>query len=279
MDEPQLGQTPTNITREDIDRKPWKYVGYRGYSSVVSLDDFFILRRFGTLNARVALLLQDKVVELETQLEDIDKLYSKKETPHLNNGTFRDDLEERSELLEQIAVALKRYNIRKLPPAPVHDVKNLQNWHHTHDQRAIKFEEYQYLEKKTDLVRLVPENKTNVRRLVDKSSWLSTLSIWKEQKEFDLPYDNERIQYYSEKRLDNFASGIIVVVGAVMLMTPLWILQFLDSPISKLLVITVFNSAFLLVMSFLMVAKPFEALGATAAYAAVLMVFMQVGGS
>lgn len=50
-----------------------------------------------------------------------------------------------------------------------------------------------------------------------------------------------------------------------MLITPLWILQWLESSVSKLVVITIFNSVFLLVMSFLMVAKPFEALGATAA--------------
>jgi hypothetical protein len=193
---------------------------------------------------------------------------------------------------------LQQSDVRKLRPAPLRDIENLLNWHRIHDHKAINKAEHQYLEKKIDLVRLVPENKTNVRRLVDKSPWLSTLSIWREQKEFDIEYDIKSIQSYSEKRLDNFASGIIVTIGAVMLMAPLWIMQFLNSSVSKLVVITVFNSAFLLVMSFIMVAKPFEALGATAAqvslytyvilscladvlysYAAVLMVFMQVGGS
>lgn len=160
---------------------------------------------------------------------------------------------------------LQQSDVRRLPPAPLRDIEHLQNWHRNHDFKAVNKEEHQYLEKKTDLVRLVPENKTNVRRLVDKSSWLSTFSIWKEQKQFDIQYDVKSIQSYSEKRLDNFASGIIVTIGAVMLMTPLWILQFLNTSVSKLVVITVFNSAFLLVMSFIMVAKPFEALGATAA--------------
>jgi hypothetical protein len=110
MGEPQPEQAPTSILQEDIELKPWKYVGYRGYSSVVSLDDFFILRRFDALNARIALLLQDRVVELETQLERLDNVYSRKETQDLDNGTFRGDLQNRSELLEQIAVALKRYS-------------------------------------------------------------------------------------------------------------------------------------------------------------------------
>ncbi|ETS82083.1 hypothetical protein PFICI_07085 [Pestalotiopsis fici W106-1] len=287
MSEPGPKQVPVDITREDFQRKPWKYAGYGAYSGVVSLDDFLILRRFDVLNARVALLLQDKVVELETQLEKLDDFYSRQATQDLDNGTFRGDLQNRSELLEKIAVALKRYNdwllqqsdLRKLAPAPAHDIKQLQKWHENHQFVAIEKQEFRYLERKDDLVRLVPENKTNVRRLIVKSNYLSTLSIWRKRKEHDSECNDQSIQYYSEKRLNNFASGIIVTVGVIMLITPLWILKYLDSPVSKLVVITVFNSVFLLVMSFLMVAKPFEALGATAAYAAVLMVFMQVGTS
>jgi hypothetical protein len=49
-----------------------------------------------------------------------------------------------------------------------------------------------------------------------------------------------------------------------MLVTPIWVLNSLELR-SRLVVITVFIVVFLLVMSFAMVAKPFEALGATAA--------------
>ncbi|KAI0376858.1 hypothetical protein F5Y04DRAFT_197205 [Hypomontagnella monticulosa] len=64
-----------------------------------------------------------------------------------------------------------------------------------------------------------------------------------------------------------------------MLIAPLWILQYLESPTYKLVVITLFVFTFLLTLSFAMAARPFEALGATAAYAAVLTVFLQFGVS
>jgi hypothetical protein len=66
--------------------------------------------------------------------------------------------------------------------------------------------------------------------------------------------------------MDVFVSAMIVIVGATLLITPIWILQAMDSLKLKLAVITVFVTVFLLILSFAMVAKPFEALGATAAY-------------
>lgn len=65
--------------------------------------------------------------------------------------------------------------------------------------------------------------------------------------------------------MDGFASLFIVAVGAVMLLAPLWILHALSDSKKKLIVITVFNFVFLIILSFAMVAKPLQALGATAA--------------
>lgn len=149
--------------------------------------------------------------------------------------------------------------------APRRDVEHPRTWHKNHDFKAIETKEWQYLYETEDLVRIVPEDKTHMRRVIDNSPFFRTLSIWKKKKDGIPDYDQSSISHYSDKRLDNFASGIIVVLGTAMLMTPLWILQWLESSVSKLVVITIFNSVFLLVMSFLMVAKPFEALGATAA--------------
>ena len=78
-------------------------------------------------------------------------------------------------------------------------------------------------------------------------------------------YDQEHVAYFSNRKLDRFVSFAIVAIGVAMLLTPLWVLQALEAPTTKLLVITVFVLVFLLTMSFTMAAKPFEALGATAA--------------
>jgi len=46
--------------------KPWKYIGCKVFSRWVASDSsFFILYRFGALNTRVALSLQDEIVQLE----------------------------------------------------------------------------------------------------------------------------------------------------------------------------------------------------------------------
>jgi hypothetical protein len=53
---------------------------------------FLIVRRFGNLNARIALSMQDDIVQLEEKLDAIEKiLCSKDQDWRLNNGSFRED--------------------------------------------------------------------------------------------------------------------------------------------------------------------------------------------
>ena len=70
-------------------------------------DDFFVLRRFGEVSARVLLRLQDQIVELEERLREIDKMCVKNGK---DNGTFRyDHCEERTWLLDQLTSRLAHY--------------------------------------------------------------------------------------------------------------------------------------------------------------------------
>ncbi|KAK1521062.1 hypothetical protein CABS01_05567 [Colletotrichum abscissum] len=272
-------------TEKDIEEKPWKYIGYRGYTDfITSEDDFFLLRRFDSLNVRVALALQDEISELEDELEAIDNALSGKTAQDFDNGTLRQDVEERSDLIKTISKKLGKYNefliqqhtLRKLSIAPRRDVKNLRNWHYNHDHAAISAEEQKYLNHEEDLVALSQKEKTPLRQVIDGSLRLRTLSLWRHRKEKVATYDKKEVTYYSDKRMNNFASTVIIAIGVLMLITPIWILQALTELKPKLAVITVFIFVFLLVLSLAMVAKPFEALGATAAYAAVLMVFLQI---
>src|SRR5437868_4632427 len=94
----------TEPTEEEIQRKPWKHIGYKGYANfIASEDDLFILRRFDTLNTRVALALQDEISELEEELGMLDKRYSSRDAEDVHNGTFREDLGDRSEMIKTIA--------------------------------------------------------------------------------------------------------------------------------------------------------------------------------
>jgi hypothetical protein len=99
------------LTKEEIEKKPWKYIGYKGYSDfIASENDFYILRRFASLNARVALALQDQISLLEEQLDDLDKHCSRRDAEDLHNGTFRDDREERMALVEVIYEKSAKYS-------------------------------------------------------------------------------------------------------------------------------------------------------------------------
>lgn len=69
----------TRISAEPDEKlkKPWKYLGYRAYSSFLASDDnFLVFRRFGNLNARVLLFLQDQICRFEERLEELDALHS-----------------------------------------------------------------------------------------------------------------------------------------------------------------------------------------------------------
>lgn len=116
----EISRTETSITddatggpptQEEIQRKPWKFIGYKGYADFIASDnDFLILRRFGTLSARVALSLQDEISELEHRLGEYDAKYSDRNARDVNNGTFRDELPDRKELFQIIADKICRYS-------------------------------------------------------------------------------------------------------------------------------------------------------------------------
>jgi len=101
-------------TEREVQLKPWKFVGYAGYSYfIASDDDFYILRRFDVLGVRVLLALQDEIAALEEKLCELDRRYSSRRYPDVNNGTFREDSEDRTTLVAKIGDRLKEY--RRFP--------------------------------------------------------------------------------------------------------------------------------------------------------------------
>ena len=65
--------------------------------------------------------------------------------------------------------------------------------------------------------------------------------------------------------MDRFVTAVIVSIGTIMLIAPMWILQALGSQQQKLWVITLFLLSFVMMISYATVARPFEILAATAA--------------
>lgn len=96
----------------ELNRKPWKYVGYRGFCEFVTSDnDFFVLRRFSELTARVLLALQDELSELESQLSILESQLSSISAPDVHNGSFREETSEtRLNLIHEIDKKLRSYS-------------------------------------------------------------------------------------------------------------------------------------------------------------------------
>jgi hypothetical protein len=92
MDSPHRPSSAQSIGPREEKEKPWKYIGYKVFSRWVASDpSFFVLRRFGTLNARVALSLQDEIAQLEERLDHMDNKFSDRDTVDGHNGSFRED--------------------------------------------------------------------------------------------------------------------------------------------------------------------------------------------
>lgn len=152
-------------------------------------------------------------------------------------------------------------------PSPARpDIKSIRNWHYNHGNRVISEEEQDYLRHDHDLFSVVDNYKTPLRRLLERSRKFRIFSLWQSKRAPSLPvYDQDMITYTSNKRIDRFITVIIIGIGTLMLIAPMWILQALEDAKRKLAVITAFIAVFLGLFSSMTDAKPFETLAATAA--------------
>lgn len=118
---PKLSQGVTSVSDldsinalslEEINSKPWKYLGYEEYSSFISSDDdFFVVRRFSALTARIILALQDQLSELEEQLGQLEQNLKRCDSPAVHNGSFREETQgARADLVWEINKKLREYS-------------------------------------------------------------------------------------------------------------------------------------------------------------------------
>ena len=99
------------LTELEVQTKPWKYIGYKTFSSwIASEDEFFVVRRFDGLNVRVLLKLQWEVSKVEKKLVELDATRSSRDNVDIDNGTFEDKDPERQKLIIQAHDALQKYS-------------------------------------------------------------------------------------------------------------------------------------------------------------------------
>jgi hypothetical protein len=137
-------------------------------------------------------------------------------------------------------------------------------------ETAIATAEVEYLNHTSDLFQLVSKNKPWLRRFLERSDLFRTFPMWRRPSPGlceDAIVDDEYVHYHDDAKIDHAVAVIILALGVVMIVSPLWILEFTHGPNKRLGIITLFIVLFISLLSVTTVAKPFESLAAAAAYA------------
>ena len=110
---------------------------------------------------------------------------------------------------------------------------------------------------------LGPTHKTSLQRLLEKSSRIRKSRLFRGSSSIDND-PNQQPYYVFDERMVRFISILIVVVGLIMLIAPLWALAFVRGFVHRLIIISAFTIVFFLLISFAVDAQPVDGLIATA---------------
>ncbi|KAN0114516.1 hypothetical protein V8E51_004060 [Hyaloscypha variabilis] len=275
------------ILKVNLDKHPR---GYPRTAVYVNSDDTTALfRRFGDLHSRSLLYKQAELTELEEKLAKIDQEDSQDlaaswkvgHSIHIKGGR-RNDI--RRDLIIEINEKLKEYGqlllqdtqLRQLPKPSTRIFKNFFKWiysencfgageqnflYHQHDFVILQEYENNWLDEKLNYL-LSYCNRGTFRRIFSSST--------DREKTAD-----PHVRYHSSKRLKPFIKIIIAVTSTSLLLIPIFIFLSANVSVVRMAWITLlFSIAFATAISFFTNANRQDVFAITAAYCAVLVVFI-----
>ncbi|MCJ1245850.1 hypothetical protein MMC30_003054 [Trapelia coarctata] len=280
-----------SIFDETFDQKIRPIDSYpEGYPRVAAMEDsdpnFMICRKFGWLHLRVLLHYQDQLVELEEDLERIDafdagsdfrKLKSRRRDEAINS--------ERKDILIRIDKKLAAYDELLLRLQTIHAIKRPTKRNQTsmynflHNTRSLAESEAEWVRRGEDLAALSADQEYGwfngvVEDTMIKISRTATMLLFR-TKEQCVKSGDELVNLLSPKRFNAFVTGFMTVMATALLLIPVSILYEVHlSGIQQVLVIFAFTLTFAMSFSIFTKARRHEAFLATAAYCAVLVVFL-----
>ncbi|KAL8807456.1 MAG: hypothetical protein Q9223_001242 [Gallowayella weberi] len=282
-----------------------------GYPKVAAFENadpsFLIYRKFGWLHNRLLLYLQDELAELEYKLDKLDK-ETFSDDDDIKLSSRRDDWTGRSlrrDLVKQIAQKLEEYEqvltldledehllrYQKIQAMRRPTIRNQASLYHFVRATASLVEpEYRWIREGIDLAAVarneehgwfngfLEDNVFNFNRI----SRTVTQFVFR-TKEQKIVSGQEDISLFDPHRLDIFLRFVLTILAAVILLVPVLILFKLqprkasDVPRSskfQILTIFLFTLVFSASCSVFTKARRQEVFTATAAYCAVLVVFL-----
>ena len=171
------------------------------------------------------------------------------------------------------------------------DIARVRRWLRIIRPTAIDERESEYIDHDDDLISVHPKSRSPGRNFLEKVAFggfrwfpwgVPFLRNWfsREAPKNVMSLKNEDTVWPNDQRMEKVSSVMISIIGLAMLIGPIWALAYIRPMEYRLAVISGFIVVFFVVLAITR-SRLYEALAATAAYSAVLVVFLQagVGGS
>ncbi|KAI5793261.1 hypothetical protein EDC01DRAFT_91688 [Geopyxis carbonaria] len=265
-----------------------------GYPSLASFlttsPELAVFRKFTQLKMRNLLYLQTELQDLEERLQACEMVANDTRERQLANQSYidlkrrdTDEDDERMELVGKIRSVMKEYDETLLLtsqvlslPSPRHNITTILQSYVTQSSKLIDCGERYLTAAPTDLAALAGES-TKTDRMTELIR--TTCGHYLREKETSLE-TGEQIGYYASHRVDLIVSFLRVLLATAFLGGAIALLTFGtdgEGMRVKLGIVVALVIAFGLCLTFTTVASRGEVYGASAAYAAVLVVF--IGGT
>ncbi|KAH7110735.1 hypothetical protein EDB81DRAFT_849146 [Dactylonectria macrodidyma] len=251
--------------------------GYPSLSAFLSSDrDFTMFRCFARLHVRLLLHKQDELVELEQQLDQLDRSQSETSPYLLTTNRRRDANAERQALLELVEGKLKEYDTLlesflthlERPEPEKSQVESVANW--TDGTKPLPYAESTFLSDWGDLRRAKAlVEKGGLEYLLGRYTSFSNLYEDKCSKS-----DDPQIRYIKQSKLMEVSRALTTLTAVATLVAPIGVLYSVQAVATRLWIIAGFTALFSSALCWLTPSRSYEIFSATAAYCAVMVVFV-----
>lgn len=268
--------------------------GYSQLAAFIDLaEDLAIFRRFTRLHAQLLLYRQADIEEIEEELIELDKAEADAAridgTPAnaLNRSWRKEkDLEEyRVELIKKLREHMKEYDDElfrykqkiALKKANEHQIQNVQTWMNNQRPHPLVPTESKFLEDPGDVCALKAGSEDSavltdiLRRKILDSVGLGSLLFTKGN---PASLGNAKVTYYKTEWKDALARVLYASLVSVILVAGVIALFYIESDSGRLACLCVATFLCGVIMALFTTAKKGEIMGATAAYCAVMVVFV-----
>ncbi|KAF2815129.1 uncharacterized protein BDZ99DRAFT_378427 [Mytilinidion resinicola] len=270
--------------------------------------NFALYRSFSYLHSRVLLDLQDEITCLEKELDDLDwddfdsdpdRLQSREidvakasrdDPDRRNRRTILGEI--RTKLMEYDEVLIKARTLESFQRPSDRNYRSVRRYHH--NTKPLMDSEMDSIRSKEDIISLrdgrewasfdggvesmLQQTDRFLKRLLRTKE--PPLQAWLRTPELQEKTKNKYINFYSSSRVDKFVGILITFVIFVLLVLPIMAMYRLTTPssprsvVDAVGVLIVFTLLFSAAMSMLTKAARHELFAASAAYCAILVVFI-----